>query len=968
MKRPVNRPRLSSRPGTRTPRLSRRGVAAVLAMMFLILFGSLSAAMAIASRGNITTAATHLHMTRAQSAAETGLQVAAVRLRQAAARFLMSDSDINPTFCWNLWRGDLSGMSTYSILPPQYGRLDQATPAGMADAVAQSHALDQDTVSGAGVSLPTIGNAPAGYSADVYQTSQWLFTPVIALEARANGQSNPPLAYSVMYAPLANGTDIRVFATGYDFGYARNGSPITRTISQDFRISKSVRHAIISPSRVMLGKNVLVHGDMGMRFTAVTYNNANPLYTKSDFAGMNATLDAKLDAFKASMAQYDVDGDNRLRVGHPVEGAGLPADQDFDGDGQLDHAFEDVTGDGYVDEFDIFLKQYDQNGDGRLVLSAALTAGTPAAGQTPEFTADDDLALLIDSNNPDRNRNGVYGFIDANGNGRWDAGEAMLDYDADRGINRDQVLGYRDGYVDRRDQYAKVAGRLSYKVTQSDWATGQGPIPDRVRGPIVPAAGSSPVAYNVDDTELPAISPSTFTSTQNGLIQAADGQSFDQQVATQLGIAVNQLATYVEPNAPGYAGPRYLRVDPDNNYDGLPDNWTTAYWEKMPFNSPSYSDVYFRPVYENMTFNDVTIPQGNNGLFKNCTFIGVTHIATTADNTHLLWGEYGKLTINASGNPIWAFARTVCPNNPSYYPTMLPATAIPPQQEILMATVPLDKADVRADQVPYTQGYANLPDPLVINGKRVTDTKLYSNNIRIHDCLVVGSIVSDAPTNYTQVRNKLQVTGATRFTDRNPTEPDNASLNPEPADMSQIARSSLMVPQYSVDLGSFNSPPQQDLNLKGAIIAGVLDARGNVSIDGALLMTFAPVYGQAPLIDALGNPVGNPAGFNSTLGYFGSGDGDSESVDPATLPVYANPPAGTPLVNGSARVAGWDTNGDGIFDVPGNQAQPAGSTPIPFYGYGRVNIRFNPNMTLPNGVMLPLSVTPLPATYTEAIH
>jgi Tfp pilus assembly protein PilX len=77
---------------------SRRGVAAILAMMFLIMFGSLSAAMAIASRGNMTTASTNLHVMRAQSAAETGLEVAESRLEEAAARFLMSDSNVTADF------------------------------------------------------------------------------------------------------------------------------------------------------------------------------------------------------------------------------------------------------------------------------------------------------------------------------------------------------------------------------------------------------------------------------------------------------------------------------------------------------------------------------------------------------------------------------------------------------------------------------------------------------------------------------------------------------------------------------------------------------------------------------------------------------------------------------------------------------------------------------------------------------
>ena len=46
-----------SRPSSRTRRASRRhGVASVLAMMFLVIFGSLAAAMAVVATGNIRTA------------------------------------------------------------------------------------------------------------------------------------------------------------------------------------------------------------------------------------------------------------------------------------------------------------------------------------------------------------------------------------------------------------------------------------------------------------------------------------------------------------------------------------------------------------------------------------------------------------------------------------------------------------------------------------------------------------------------------------------------------------------------------------------------------------------------------------------------------------------------------------------------------------------------------------------------
>src|SRR5206468_3570392 len=130
----------------------------------------------------------------------------------------------------------------------------------------------------------------------------------------------------------------------------------------------------------------------------------------SDFDGLDPTLDAKLVRFRQGCKQYDVDGDNRLRLGHPTESQGLPGAAELTTKGWPAGAFADATHDGYVDEFDIFLNHYDTNHDGDVVLSSRFTAGTANAGRAVEFTADDDLALLIDGGNPDRNKNGVYGF------------------------------------------------------------------------------------------------------------------------------------------------------------------------------------------------------------------------------------------------------------------------------------------------------------------------------------------------------------------------------------------------------------------------------------------------------------------------------------------------------------------------------------------------------------------------------
>lgn len=950
-------------------RKDRRAVASVLAMMLLVLFGSLVTAMAISSKGNIRTADTQLHVMRALGAAETGLAVAEQRLMEAASRFVVSRGAIDAESGWDLWTGDLGSLGTVEILDPPSGFVEAAEPDGLAEAVASRHAADVGIVVLDGLEVPVIGSAAAGADLAVYRADYWVYTPLVGLESRPEGEN--PVSFQIVYAPLQDGATIRAIVTGYDFDNARQGRPVTRTISRDFTMAKRIEHAIVSNSRIMIGRNVHVEGDLGARFTGVEHENGHPIVTRSDFYGLGSALDTKLEAFYAGVAQYDVDGDNRLRVGHPTEGLGVPEDEDADGDTEPDGSYLDATGDGYIDEFDIFIRHFDADGDGRVTLSSALTVGTPAEGSEPEFVGsggapiNDDLALLIDMSNPDRNKNGVYGFIDENGNGVWDPdSESLLDFDEVRTVYRDQVLGYRDGYIDKLDRYTKIKGRMAFKVSSDAWVANQGSWKNHLEGGVN-AGDRSPVEFSLSDTELPGITTSSFTDTESALRTAANGESFAQQVADNLGVSLDALGAYVESGASGT--PRYYRIDPDADGDGRPDNWGTAHFEQVPFNSPSFSDWYYRPVYENMVFKDVVIPKGTNALFRNCTFAGVTYVRTHTDNTHTNWTLYGKMVMDSgSGRPKADRSRSIYGDDEDEEdgadaPDMLPSSAIPPNQWVLLADEPLDKGDLLASQVGTVsaESYALLPGPLVIDGKRVTDTREHSNNVRFHDCTFVGSIVGDTPSEYTQVRNKLQFTGATRFLTQHPEYPDDAQYNPEVSDLAEITKSSMMLPNYSVDIGNFNSPPTQNVQLQGAVIAGVLDVRGTATIDGALVLTFAPTLGEGPMVDSLGNPVGNPAGFNATLGYFGPDDGDSESLDPATLPEHDG-----------VKIVGWDLDGDGIADLgptdtPTEDEIENGATPVPFYGLGRVQLRFDPDMVLPDGIMLPMQFRPSVGTYRE---
>lgn len=957
------------RPAPARFRLTRRGVVSVLSMMFLVLFGSLVAAMAVASQGNTRAAGTHLHVMRAMGAAETGLAVGAQRLTEAAQRFVVSNSEMDAQNVWKLWTGDTSGLGDIEVLPPPSGHPEAASPAGVAEAVALIHAADQNIILHDGVSAPVVTSAPAGTDPAEFKLDGWVVTPVIGLDQVTYSNGEPTTAgFQIIYAPRANGTDVRVIAIGYDFGYRRQGRALTRVVSKDYRITKQVRHAIVSPNRVMIGKNVSVTGDLGIWFDDINFPNAQPLLMKSDFYGLDPVLDQKLDDFYEGVAEYDVDGDNRLRVSHPIERLGIPDKHGGDYGGSPEHSpFADATGDGYVDEFDIFINHFDQNNDAMVALSDQLRAGTPNSHLAAEFIASDgseidkDLAILIDSFNPDRNRNGVWGFDDLANTGWWDpVNEPHFDTAAD-GTVRDQVLGFRDGVLDRLDRYVKLQGSVKIGVTQAQWNNEHGDWRNSIRGAIRPAPGNPPLVFAAGEDELPRVSADTFIDSELGLKAQANGQDFWQQVADNLGVSVSDLETYVETTPQGSSSPRYIRLDPDTTEDGLPDNYMDAYFEKMPFNAPVFVDWYYRPVFENMVFRNTQIPKGLNALFVNCEFIGVTWVRTQTQNSHPHWSLYGRMGFDTGlGRPVPAFNRDIYGANPGETaddaPPMLPPTAVPPEENILLARPALDKGDILQSEISsYAPGeYDRLPEPLVIDGKRVVDTKKFSNNLRFHDCLFVGSIVSDKPQAFTHVRNKIQFTGKTRFTNEHPDHPADPDFNPSFEALQEIVKSSMMLPHYSVDVGTFNSPPEQNVQLRGVIVAGILDVRGNANIEGAILLTFQPRYGEPPLVDVFGNPIGNPGLFNCTIGYFGPEDGDEESIDPRTLP----------KVDG-VKIVGYDTTGDGLADVGPFEDKPDGSTPVPFHGYGRITIRFDPLMSMPNGIMLPLSVRPIPLSYRE---
>jgi len=295
-------------------------------------------------------------------------------------------------------------------------------------------------------------------------------------------------------------------------------------------------------------------------------------------------------------------------------------------------------------------------------------------------------------------------------------------------------------------------------------------------------------------------------------------------------------------------------------------------WEGIPWESGAAYDWYQRPIFRDMTFTNVRIPKGTNALFENCTFIGVTWLETTEDVADPNWNYAGALVEGADGYEL--------------------------QFEGLVAEA---------------------------WGIEYESTREVSNNVRFHDCTFLGSIAGDVPSEFTHWRNKIQVTGESRFF-LDPQDPDldqqddavtlQAILNSiPPEDLEQLSRSSILMPGWSVEIGTFQNDETVGVKLTGTIVTGLIDLRGVIDVYGAILSTYRPVEGEGPLYYG-----GESASFNTTIGYFGPEDGDGEGVNDADKP---------------------------------------------FEGYGRISIRANPNALMPDGVPWPISIVADGTTYRE---
>lgn len=886
-------------PSRHTPRVARlagnprhRGVTAVLAMLFLMIFGSLAAAMAIVSQGNLRTADSHLKINRSMAAAETGMDVMIYRLKQVTQGdpdvidttdpsnrahpfygLRTPDGLIDAASAQDLWTGplpdntmgladrlaaafagepnfdtsgdpyvdttsfvDFNGNAVYQLVVPaiQIGPHAPAftatmTPHPLPDGV---QAIDP------GYDDPFYDRLPYGAPGGLPGSAQYKFDMQIKREAGIEYIVSEAVGYDTKYELKTQPLDarfIRVKVTAFDgdLGNAAMDDPdsadydpelstrrrVYRSISMDFRLDKTVPYAVLSRSRVMIGRNVQIHGNVGSRFAETDKKNGHPIQVQSDFLGLKASLDEALappsagnsggGAFHNEVVLNDIDGDNRLNILNPSEVNDLPQPA----------ATYDKDGDGYISDFDYFLAAFDEEGSGNNDGRVSKIEFVESVNEAIKSTAEQ-----------------LFDMMDTAG----------ADY-------RD---GYNDGFIDSYDLYAKIRGRVSLSASTSDWNDGvstwgddgSGSPPaqadylykDYMQGVIKPNYGEAALT-----TGDPALDVHTFTQ------HSFDTKSFYE--LTNEDVTGDTASGGSEgSDLPGFTG-EFFEAGTDPSPRGT--------FEEVPYGAAYPYDYYERPVYRNKVFTGARIKLGANARFENCRFIGVTFIEISPDNGDENFNYVGMQESDGT------------PKHPDY------------------------EAEVNGTSI-------NSFDK---TNKQI-GTKQFGNNVRFHNCAFEGPVVSgdnngNQPTQFTHVRNKVTFTGTTRFDfDKAPNEELKTLYK----------RSSLLLPHMSVEMGSFEEgdSSSETLELSGAVVAGLIDMRGQINIRGTLITTFEPISGQAP-VKGDTSPQ-----FNTTLGYFSQGQGDLEAA-------------------------------------------------LPSGGLGKIKLTYDPTLALPDGIDGPLELRPLIQTYHE---
>ncbi len=132
-------------------------------------------------------------------------------------------------------------------------------------------------------------------------------------------------------------------------------------------------------------------------------------------------------------------------------------------------------------------------------------------------------------------------------------------------------------------------------------------------------------------------------------------------------------------------------------------------------------------------------------------------------------------------------------------------------------------------------------------------TSSYYNNVRFEDCTFNGVIVTDTPSTVKWQYNALYFTGTATFNNT-----------------SSIQEATILAPHFNVDLGNTN-PEQSDNNIiKGAIVGGIVDVRGNAQINGTIISMFDTTNYSSGFVTNIGATLDDGGSETTELGDIGT--------------------------------------------------------------------------------------------------
>jgi len=129
----------------------------------------------------------------------------------------------------------------------------------------------------------------------------------------------------------------------------------------------------------------------------------------------------------------------------------------------------------------------------------------------------------------------------------------------------------------------------------------------------------------------------------------------------------------------------------------------------------------------------------------------------------------------------------------------------------------------------------------------------YYNNVRFEDCTFQGVIVTDVPQSFKWMYNCLYFTGSASF--------DNQS---------SVQEATILAPHFNVNLGNTNPVAGENNVLKGAIVGGIVDVRGNAQIDGTIISMCDTTQWSSGYVTNIGATLDDGGSETTELGDIGT--------------------------------------------------------------------------------------------------